>query len=144
MDTILTLRRPEGNTNPNRRTLEAVSRFDDVPEAITVERTIDGPECSEALGSKFEKRLYVALGEPGPVEMRRAEQAIVAALANAGGPLTVKNLARAVPNTALSTINRALKALVPATVERAGTGKRGSPCTYTLKLEVSSQSSILG
>lgn len=142
VDTILTLRRPEGNTNPNRRTLEAVSRFDDVPEAMIVERTIDGREGSDTAGSKFEKKLYVPLGKPGQIEVRRAEQATVTALIDAGGPLTIDALAKALPETALATINRALKALVPLAVERAGTGKRGSPYTYSLRAEVSSQTSI--
>jgi hypothetical protein len=132
VDTILSLRRPEGNTNPNRRVLEAVSRFDGVPEAVTIERAVDVVESSHTPGSRFEKKLYVALGEPGAIALRLTERAVVEAL-EARGSLTVADLKKALPDHTLSTINRSLDGLIPDTVERSGSGKRGSPYTYTLK-----------
>jgi hypothetical protein len=138
VDTILTLRRPEGHTNPNQRVLEAVSRFDGVPEALVVERADVFPHPT---GSRFEKNLYRVLGEPGAVELRRTETAILAALD--AGPLAMDGLKKALPEHSPATIARAVEAVYTAgKVSRTGEGKKGSPYTYERVPEVSSQTSI--
>lgn len=141
VDTILTLRRPEGNTNPNQRLLEAVSRFDGVPEALVVERAIEDSFSHTPTGSRFGKNLYRPLGEPGAVQVRKTEEAIIEVLKT--GSFDMNGLKKALPDHKPTTINRALDDLCrTSAVTRSGLGKKGHPFTYSLGAEVSFQTSI--
>lgn len=140
VDTILSLRRPEGHSNPNQRVLEAISRFDGVPEAVLIERAAEDSFSHIPTGSRFGKNLYRALGEPGAVEQRKTERAVMAALEV--GPLAMDGLKSALPEHKPTTIVRALDALsTGGSVTRSGAGKKGSPYLYQRRAEVSFQTS---
>lgn len=60
---MLSLRRPEGNSDKNRRLLQSLSRFQETPATLLVELK-DGN--------------YVALGEPGETAVKDARDLILA------------------------------------------------------------------
>ena len=139
VDTLLHIGRPEGHTDPNQRQLDAISRFDGVPDSVIVERAIPNAFPLSPTGSRFEKHFYRALGAPGPLAADAALAAILDTL-KTGITLTVAELKTALPHLAPAAITKALSP-VPAQVERTGGGKKGSPYAYRLKAEDSFQTS---
>ena len=65
VDSILTLRRPEGRTRPTVRVIQTLSRFSEVPNELFIERTSDG---------------YVAHGNKGALVAKDAAEAILSLL----------------------------------------------------------------
>ena len=50
-DVVLSLKRPEGNHRPTMRVLEGLSRFDETPARIVIEkRSVHSPDPSEMFG----------------------------------------------------------------------------------------------
>jgi DNA-binding transcriptional ArsR family regulator len=140
VDTIVSLRRPEGRSDPSHRLLEAVSRFDEIPEAVVVARRSfhDVP-----LGSEFEETQYRSLGEPGALESEKAEAAVLAVLE--GSPATVKTLKEALPDVKAPTLTRGLASLRErGLVDRSGRGVSGDPYVYARAEVVSFQTPIPG
>lgn len=144
VDTIVSLRKPEGRSSPNQRILEAISRFDEIPEALVIERTILDADSHVPTGSRFDKHLYRALGDPGQLAAEKAEAAVLATLpATAEAGLTVNTLKTALPETAPATLTRALDSLrTRGRIARTGAGKKGDPHAYFLACPDSYQTSI--
>ncbi|MDA1307324.1 MAG: AAA family ATPase [Acidobacteria bacterium] len=136
VDTLLHLGKPEGAGNPNRRKLDAISRFDGVPESVVVERTIPDYLSPSPTGSRFEKNQYRVLGAPGTLALDAAEAAILDTLMP-GTVRTEAEITEAHPTITKATIARALRTLYPSQLDRDGAGKKGSPFIYSRKAEVS-------
>ena len=137
VDTIVSLKKPEGRHPPTHRLLEAVSRFDGVPESLVIDRQ----ECHIPTGSRFDEHLYRALGEPGALELRKAEEAVLDALRD-GQSHSVDDLKPLVTGVSPATLTRAIDTLQKTQqINRAGLGKKGSPYLYSRKGEVASQTS---
>jgi hypothetical protein len=137
VDTIVQLKKPEGRHPATHRLLEAVSRFDGVPESLVIDRS----EWHTPTGLRFDENLYRALGEPGALEGKRAEQGVLEAL-RADENLTVEQLKDKLTDVSPATLTRALDALrTQQHIHRSGLGKKGNPFLYSLRAEVSYQTS---
>lgn len=147
VDSIVALKRPEGNAPKNQRLLEAISRFEHpgyYPESQVIERGEDSIH-SYPTGLRFEKNLYRALGPAGALELNRAKTAVLDVMAASSEPLSADHVKTAVADLNISapTLGRALEALTEERrIERLGKGRRNSPFTYSQRAEVSSQTSI--
>ncbi len=116
VDIILSLRRPEGNSNPNIRVIHALSRFTETPDALAIELTNEG---------------YIALGSGAAVALAQAKQAILDV-----APVTQEaakkedellDAAKAKRTTGREALNELMEA---GLIERVGAGKRGDPYRY--------------
>jgi putative DNA primase/helicase len=130
VDTIVSLRKPEGKSPPTQRLLEAISRFDEIPEAMVIERTVADSDSHVPMGSRFEKNLYRVLGEPGQLAVERAEAAILTILPTERR-MTVKALTEALSDIAPTTLGKALDSLRGrGEIDRTGAGKKKNPHVY--------------
>jgi hypothetical protein len=118
VDIILRLHKPEGRQAQNVRQLDAVSRFDDTPDELT----LGFSECGAG---------YEVLGETGGAAHEAAIKAIYATLpTDANSALSLGEICQrtTVPR---STIQTALSALESSGfVTNVGAGKRGDPRRY--------------
>ena len=116
VDTVLSLRRPEGNHSKNLRLLEGISRLDGVPGELVIELTSEG---------------YVAHGTRADVAAQEARAAILrAAPRSEEKALTLEKLldGRKVKR---STAQRVVKELIATgRLAKTGTGKKGNPFRY--------------
>ncbi len=113
-DILLQLIRPEGAVRPTIRKLSALSRFDETPTELVIERTAAG---------------YVALGTDPAVAAAEAETYVLAATAAAAQ--TVETLVAQSGGMTRPTIQRVLARLVAAgRLRRTGTGHKGDPFRY--------------
>lgn len=113
VDVVLRLARKDGASRPTIRVLSALSRFDDTPAELVIERTEQG---------------YIVLGDELDYEIGRAREAIRDALADSPDGLTMKDLAdqSGMPR---STLQLAIAQLADrdGQIERTGRGVRGDP-----------------
>ena len=132
MDTLVNLRKPEGAAPAGRRVLEALSRFDGVPESVLIERRVADSECPSTTCWEFEKNLYRALGAPGAVAAAEAEAAVLGLVTAAEETGITADAARQkLPEMAEITVRRALTALVKAErLDRSGKGTKGDAYVY--------------
>ena len=126
VDTILAIRRGEGNSRPTVRVLHALSRFDGPPETLVVELTDVG---------------YVAKGDESQVAFAEARDGIREALPDTQETaLQFAELQLKLPDAKRSTIQDALARLIAdGDVARIGGGKKGSPYRYFLSAGVGEQ-----
>jgi hypothetical protein len=137
VDTIVSLKKQGGKHPPTQRLLEAVSRFDGVPESLVIDRQ----DSHIPTGSRFDEHLYRALGDPGAIELRKAQDGILNALRD-GQSLNVEDLKHHVSDVSPATLTRAIDALrTTQQIERAGAGKKKAPYIYSRRAEVASQTS---
>lgn len=127
-DICLLLKRPEGNTRPTIRIIEALSRFDETPESMTIELTADG---------------YVSHGVGiHQVVAEEAEDAILEALAN-GTRMSEKKIIEMTGHDR-GAVRRALEKLQKdERIDRQGDGKSGDPYTYAATWEQKIAASLL-
>ncbi|MDQ2912577.1 MAG: AAA family ATPase [Chloroflexota bacterium] len=116
VDVVLSLRRPEGNTEPNVRILHGLSRFADTPESLALQLTPDG---YVALGSEVALAFEVAKRQVLEVAPRIAEHA-----------LTSDELLDAAKVRRTSGQEAVAALLKLGQLVRTGEGKRGSPYRY--------------
>ena len=117
VDTILALRRPEGQGRPSMRVIRSLSRFSEVPEEAVIDLTAAG---------------YVSLGTGQEVARREAEDALLdAAPVEESGALTLDELCKEA-NVKRSTGRRAIvEVLIPhGRLRRRGAGARKDPYRY--------------
>ncbi|MFP8873032.1 MAG: AAA family ATPase, partial [Myxococcota bacterium] len=130
-DVIVNLRRPEGNHRSTIRSLHALSRFNETPPTLIIER-IDSAASRDGVraGSIF---TYEALGSEAAMVAQEAERGILDTLPSAEeGALTLGDLSERSDSkrTALQT---ALKVLVRSgRVRVVGKGRKGDPRRYFL------------
>jgi hypothetical protein len=119
VDIVLHLRRPESQSRPNVRVLEGLSRFD-VLEEILIELGDDG--------------VYRVLGDAAAVEASETRQELLDILPmSPDDGLTMADLGARLDDRKRTTIQGALKALAAeGTVERTGSGRKGSPYGWRL------------
>lgn len=130
VDTIVALKKLEGQAQTSRRVLEAISRFEGVPDELVIERQ-PLSYSHVPTGSGFWMNLYVPLGAPESVDASVAEAAILGAVEAASEPLTVEDLKARCQAVKPSTLSAALKALADTgRLVKAGAGRKGQPFTY--------------
>jgi hypothetical protein len=116
VDTVITLRRPRGNSRPTLRILQALSRFDEVPRELTIELTPNG---------------YKSLGQVKRVTETEAKHKILGVLKGlttegATESDLIKHLAGS-----RTTVQRCLHQLEEdGEIGRAGKGSKGQPLRY--------------
>ena len=127
MDTIISLRKPEGKSRASLRVIHAVSRFSDVPEELVIELTKEG---------------FVPHGTTENVATAEARQAILAELPREQkDAMTINELLSATATTR-ATAQRVIEELRgEGRVCRAGAGKKGDPCRYWAAPDDSAQTS---
>jgi hypothetical protein len=114
-DIVVSIRRLEGRAPLTRRVLHALSRFDETPETLVIERTADG---------------FKSCGDETAVTMLDAERAILDTVAGCE-QVGIKAL---VDQTGIckTTLQAATKTLVAAgRLTKAGTGHKGSPYVFS-------------
>ncbi len=116
VDTILTLRRGEGNSRATMRVIRGLSRFAEVPDELVID---------------FADGKYTALGTGEAVAAQEAEAAIMKAVPDTDAQgLTVDELCKAT-DLKRSTAQQAIKTLTGRKwLEQTGEGKRGNPNRY--------------
>jgi hypothetical protein len=121
VDIALVLRRGEGNSRPTIRRIHALSRFDETPETLVVERTAGR---------------YVALGYVQAVareEARRAVREVLRRDDGTGMKIADLMVAESVKDFGRTTVQVALDDLMASSeVVRLGAGRRNDPYRYTL------------
>jgi hypothetical protein len=137
VDVVLSLKRPEGNHRPTMRVLEGLSRFEETPARIVIEKVYfrnPDPELD------VWKERFVVLGDSDAVAHDEACEALERHLpATADEALTMAALLSTTSITA-ATLQRALRA---PWVNRTGKGGKKDPYRYYRTGEVDShQTSI--
>ncbi len=128
-DVVLSLRRPYGNTRPTVRVIQAISRFDDVPDEVVVE-LLDGT--------------FVSLGRAADVAAREAEDIILAAAPSSEQEAMIVDDLVEGASVRRSTAQRAVKGLLKTgKLARTCSGKRGNPFRYFIAEKLSAQTSTL-
>ena len=113
-DIVVSIRRPKERAPSTRRVLLALSRFDETPETLVIERTADG---------------FKSCGDETAVAAGDDEEAILDALAQETMEITALIAATALKRAA---VQRALKRLLAdRRVERTGKGCKNSPYLYS-------------
>ena len=115
MDIVVSVRRPEGNSRPTIRRLQALSRFDATPGSLFIELTESG---------------YVALGDSAAVAVSEAELEILEVAPTCESEaITEKELLKR-SGAKRTTIQEAIQRLEASGLRRTGEGKRGDPYRY--------------
>lgn len=133
VDTLLALKLPEGQGHPSQRVLTAISRYDNVPDSLVVERADSNTYSSQPMGSGFNKHFYRPLGAPGPLGAHAVAQAIVE---TASDWMTPKQLVMALPTFGKGTVENLLRSMHPERLDRMGTGRKNSAYAYRRRAEV--------
>ena len=118
VDTIITIRRPEGNLGPNVRVLESVSRFDGVPSKLYIELKDEG---------------YISLGTEGNVTHRKALEFLRTEAPPSEGD--ARSIADMAPGAGVgdTTLRKAAEELIEVDeIRRIGGGRKGDPYRYFL------------
>jgi hypothetical protein len=119
VDTILSLRRPEGKTRNTLRVVQALSRFSDVPDELVVELTDDG---------------FVSHGSKRNIVMEQATDAILSCAPESEAVAASLNELTKLSGVSRATAQRVTDILVKdGRLLRTGTGKRGSAYKYWSK-----------
>ena len=117
VDTILTIRRPEGRVRPTIRIIRAISRFSEVPGELTIELT-------ETAG-------YVALGDSEGLAVQEASELILKAAPHSEADAMDLATLCEVSGVKRTTGQQAVKDLHQVgKLRKAGTGKKGDPVRY--------------
>lgn len=129
VDTLLSLRRPEGNHRRTLPLLQAISRLDEVPEELVIELTETG---------------YAALGNMSDVATREAEVAILdAAPQSETDAVTVDELIGGT-EVKRATAQRVIKRLLTeGRILRNGAGRKKDPYRYWRQEPKSAQTSTI-
>lgn len=116
VDTLISLRRPEGNHRRTLRLVQAISRLDEVPEELVIELTETG---------------YAALGNVSDVAAREAEKTILKeAIHSEVGAETLDELISGT-EVKRATAQRAIKKLLKeGYISRSGAGRKNDPYRY--------------
>jgi hypothetical protein len=116
VDTVFALRRAQGEGRPTIRVLHGLSRFDQVPETLVIERTEDG---------------YTVVGDEAAYAEQEAEAALLAVLPRtAEQAKTLDELLDATP-VKRTIAQKVLKGLrTSERVQREGKGKKGDPYRF--------------
>jgi hypothetical protein len=116
VDIILSLRRGEGNSDPNVRILRSLSRFDETPAELVIS-FVDGA--------------YIALGSAEEVKAQLTRKKLVEVLPTTeDDALDLKSIVDQIKATR-SHVQEVLDAdLIGGKVSRVGLGKRGDPFRY--------------
>lgn len=128
VDVILDLRRPEGATEPTRRILQSLSRYEATPDKILIQMSEDEDGVQS----------YELLGTESAVSMRDAMDFVMTSLGSATEPMSREALIAASDDgnghkQSESSIRRGLTALMTENrIDRHGSGKKGDPFTYSL------------
>lgn len=130
-DICLLLKRPEGNTRSTIRIIEALSRFDETPESMTIELTADG-YVSHGVG------IHQVVAEEVEVAVLEA----LLALAN-GTRMSEKEIIKTTGSDR-GAVRRALEKFQnDKRIDRQGEGKSGDPFTYAATWEQKIAASFL-
>jgi hypothetical protein len=118
VDIIVQLKKAEGNARPTLRILNALSRFDDTPTELTIERAADGS--------------YASLGPNQAFEKNRVRQAILDAASRFQvNAKSADEFVPLIPNAKRATVQDAIKKLeAEAILQKTGSGKKGDPFRY--------------
>lgn len=117
VDIILQLKKAEGNARPTLRVLSALSRFDDTPVEITIERQ-DGEFILLEPKQAFERTRIKAFITDMAARQERYAQSL-------------DDIWAEIPNAKRSSVNDALKELVTEGIlQRIGSGTRGKPYLF--------------
>jgi hypothetical protein len=120
-DQLLLLKRPEGNTRPTVRVLEAVGRFDETPDTLMIE--LD-PTTGE----------YESLGDSGAFVEREAMEILVEILPTSEDEALATNEVVDKAGTfgckRTAAINALNKLSATKVITRVGNGRKGSPRRY--------------
>ncbi len=129
VDTLISLRRPEGNHRPTLRILQAISRFNDMPDQLMIELTPAG---------------YLSLGCSADVAALEAQKTILAAAPHSEEDAVKLNDLLEGSQITRATAQRAVKGLLAAgKLARTGSGKRGKAFRFFKAEKVSAQTSSL-
>lgn len=122
VDVVISLRRGDGNTRPTIRVIHALSRFDETPDTLVIERTPDG---------------YIALGDEIAVAASEARTSILEhAPKTEENALTKPELLDKLEGVKSTTAQTVLEELMnEGLVRRVGEGKKGSPYRYWQPLQ---------
>jgi hypothetical protein len=124
-DTLLTLRRPQGNSRPTIRKIECISRFDGLP--------------AEALYEYRDGR-YHYLGTESEIADREAQDVILASAPECEDKAKTLDELLDGSEVARTTAQRVVKRLVAGgELKQIGRGKRGNAFRYFLSEKVSAQ-----
>jgi DnaB-like helicase N terminal domain/AAA domain len=123
-DTLLTLRRQQGNGRPTIRKIECISRFDGLP--------------AEALFEYIEGR-YQYLGTESEIAEREAEAAILASAPECEEKAKTLDELLEGSEVARTTARRVITKLVECQLKQIGKGKKGNPFRYFLSEKDSGQ-----
>ena len=117
VDVVVSLRRADGNSRPTIRVIHALSRYDETPDTLVIERTADG---------------YVSLGDEVAVAVKEARSAILEhAPRTEENALTKPELVDKLDGVKSTTAQTVLEALIKeGLILRVGAGKKGSPYRY--------------
>jgi hypothetical protein len=119
VDTILSLRRPEGKTRPTLRVVQALSRFSDVPDELFIELTDDG---------------FVSHGSKQNVVMQEATDAILNCTPESQAVAAPLSELTKVSGVSRATAQRVINILLQdGRLARTCGGKRGSAYKYWSK-----------
>ena len=130
VDIVLHLGPREGRGEPTQRELTAMSRFEETPQALVIDR-IHAAQPREEVWAESNGYEYVALGEPGALAHRQVENAVLEMLPlTEGEALSLGDITSEIEATR-GTLQRVLKTLVArGDLTRCGAGRRGSPHRY--------------
>ena len=124
VDIVLSLRRPDGNSNGNIRLIHALSRFRETPSRLAIELRPEG---------------YVSLGTELALAVRQATEAILEVAAVGEGAALTGNelfaLAKVKRTSGQEALNDPLR---DGRLKRAGCGKRGAAFRYFVTEEIHS------
>jgi hypothetical protein len=135
-DILISLKRPEGHQRPTLRVLEGLSRFDETPARLVIEKVSAQPHLS---GIEVQADSFRVLGDADAVATDEAKDGLLRHLPTVEeAALTILELVT-LTSAGRPALQRALKA-VPG-VRTIGKGKRGDPLRYFKPEEVSAQTS---
>jgi hypothetical protein len=131
-DLILQLKRAEGNARPNIRILNALSRFDDTPAEITIERCDDGS--------------YISLGPNQAFEKNRVRSAILDLAARTqASAKSADEFHALIPNSKRATVQDEIKKMETGGIlQKTGEGRRGNPFRYWVAHEPEEVAEMVG
>jgi hypothetical protein len=116
VDTVLSLRRPDGNIRKSLRVVRSLSRFSETPEELVIELTDQG---------------YIALGQKADVVLLEARQGILTALPNSEADATTIDEILKTVKVMRTTAQRALKELASGgKIQKVGTGRKRNAFRY--------------
>jgi AAA domain len=138
VDICLSLRRPEGNHAPTMRMLEGLSRYDETPAKIVINRV--GRFCSSSLPPGFEvwAETYEVLGDSDAVVEDQAKKAIKRHVPHGEAAAVTMEALISASGIDRAALQRAMKKIPE--IQKTGKGKRGDPHRYFFPM-VSAQTS---